>query len=328
MTKGTFFGLGLSLLLIMSGVQNALADLEKRKICRIGGPISGYSDFNGDGIVDNKDLVLIKGTIKQEIYYAFYDLNVDGRIDKKDIYIVNTQMGNSVPKFAQNIAKLFHQIKQFQILSSKVELKAMGFTKRTESYKGRGEFWTNSHALEILQGKKSASFNQIAGVMVPEKGKAPWGAFWIQVAKPVFKNGATDFPKPDGAWMNSRVVSFGSRSTFFAPHGLGQWFAHPGLCSTTELVNGKKKIVLNQHTTFLECQALPSLDKVEVGGTKINPWVNIWILHIWMFDINSFGLFRSAHECMDPNSTYLDTINRGRERSPSFLRLEIPRVIL
>ena len=119
--------------------------------------------------------------------------------------------------------------------------------------------------------------------------------------------------------MNSRVIAFAGHAPKFTSSPHEQWHTHAGLCFTTETVDGKKRIVLNQHTAFLECQAIPSEDKLGTSPIgPVNPWVNIWMLHVWMFDLNPNGLFANTHPCLDPHAVDEATINNGRPVPPFF----------
>ncbi|NRB41490.1 MAG: hypothetical protein HRU20_23965 [Pseudomonadales bacterium] len=44
-----------------------------------------------------------------------------------------------------------------------------------------------------------------------------------------------------------------------------------------------------------------------------NLWVNIWMLHAWIYDLNPMGLFSGTHPHVDPNATPESSRRDGRE---------------
>lgn len=298
----------------------SFADSSKQKLCGAPTSILTSADFDGSGHVDKDDIKLIKKVLKRKQYYAFYDFNADGKLNEKDVEAAKNQVGTLSSTQDREMAKLFHQVKQFGVVDSTIELIAMGQLKFADSLAGHGQHWINLFGRDASVGRGVSKFYRPEGLNVPEKGKRVWGLFWAQAAIPVFENGATDYPKPGGAWMNSRVVSFAGAPPKFTSSQNETWHTHAGLCFTTSNVDGKEKIILNQHTTFLQCQAIPTTRKLGTTSTglQINPWINVWMLHVWMFNLNPNGIFANTHPCLDPNAPSEHEINGDRPVPPFF----------
>lgn len=98
------------------------------------------------------------------------------------------------------------------------------------------------------------------------------------------------------------------------------WHTHPALCMVIQ--NGI--LDPHQHTTFNECQTLPNERPDVIGqapdGSPVygNAWVNIWMLHLWMYDLNPNGVFAGTHPDMDPCETPEHVINYGKRVPPFF----------
>jgi len=293
---------------------------DKHKICGSPSAILSKADFDGNGVVDSDDVLLFKKVKKRKQYFAFYDLNADGKLNDKDLKLVRESLGASSTKLDQEMAKLFHQVKQFGVVNNFVEMKAMGQRKFIEAFAGHGEHWLNSVGADAIAGRAVSQFYRPEGVNVSIKDKKPWGLFWGQAAVPIFANGATDFPTGSN-WLNSQVVGFKNEAPKFTSSNNEVWHAHGGLCVTTELIDGVTKLVANQNTTFLECQGIPSTQKLGTApsGAKINAWVNLWMVHIWLFDLNPNGLFAGHHACLDTDSPPPHSIN-GDRNVPDFFQ--------
>ncbi len=300
----------------------SFADSKKQKLCGAPASILTTADVDGSGTVDKSDVKLMKKVLKRKKYVAFYDLNADGKFNKKDVEMAKQDLGNVSTPLDRDMAKLFHQVKQFGVVDTTIELKAMGQLKFADSLAGHGQHWINLKGRDAAVGRGLSEFYRPEGTNVPEKGDQVAGLFWAQAAIPVFENGATDYPTPGGAWMTSRVIAFAGNPPDFtsANSAIEIWHKHPGLCITVEDVDGTEKLVLNQQTTFLQCQLMPSIRKLgkTANGTEINPWVNMWMFHVWMFDLNPNGIFANTHPCIDPDAPSEQEINGGREVPPFF----------
>ena len=281
-----------------------------QKICMgKASPILSVADFDGNGIVNSDDIIIIKRARKHEIYYAFYDINADGEFNWNDIRHAQSDLGKKSNSLDQQKAILFHQLKQLQIIDNEPELIATQYVKLAPSLAGHGEHW--SYNLP----SNSENIYRPDGVNFSADDNTAKGIFWSQDATPVFENGATDFPDPAGKWINSRVVSFAGQPPKYTNSPDEKWHTHAGLCITANYSPNGLVPVLHQHSSFAECQAFPSV--VKTGG-DYNVWFNIWMLHGWMFDLNPDGFFAGTHPCTDPGSIMEHTINEGRAVPPFF----------
>ena len=272
--------------------------------------ILSVADFDGNGIVNDHDITIIKHARKKEIYYAFYDINADGEFDKQDILDAKTDLGKSSTSLDRQKAVLFHQMKGFQIIDNEPELLATQYVKIAPSLAGHGEHWT------YQLPSNSNNIYRPEGLNFTAEDNRAMGLYWAQDAIPQFENGATDYPQPGGDWMTSRVVSFAGHPPKYTESPDEKWHTHAGLCIVA--AQGDNEIVpeLHQHTTFAECQAYPSLFKT---AGDYNIWSNIWMLHGWIFDLNPNGFFAGTHPCADPGSNPEPSINDGRVVPPFFL---------
>ena len=304
---------------VLSSMSVAHSGENKNESCSSGAqPILSTADFNGDGIVDKSDLIILKSVIKRKKYYAFYDINADRNLNFKDYELAKQAVNSESTLFDQQIAKLFHQVKQFQTIDTTEELNAMGFNGLTPSLSGHGEHWNNLAASKSIAGYTESNFYQAEGLNVSKDDKRVKGLFWGQAAVPVFENGASDYPQAGGEWMNSRVIAFSGHSPKFTASENEKWHFHAGLCVTSSDINEKEVYSLDQHTTFAECQIIPSKVK-SITNPDLNIWINIWMLHTWMFDLNPNGFFANEHPCVDPNSPPESSINGDREVPPFFM---------
>jgi hypothetical protein len=292
-------------------------DDDSDKQCLIGvSQIQSVADLDGDGSVGQSDKVILKKAIKKRLYYAFYDLNADGKLNRDDLERLKKQIGMNSTVFDQEVAALFHRSKQFQLVDSGEELNAMAYNIGTGSLAGHGEHWNNLDGDLSIAGYKLADFYKVEGINVPQDRGSVAALFWGQGATPVFANGADDYPTPGGAWENERVVAFAGGPPTFTSSPDELWHTHAGLCITTELRSTGIEIVLNQHTSYTECQAIPSLTTSSITGQ--NTWINIWMVHMWIYDLNPNGFFANTHPCIDPDAPSEHTINGGREVPPFF----------
>jgi len=303
--------LPLSLLAMMSVTSTlSYAGIEKREICGSVRPILSVADVNGNGVVDDDDIKLIKIAKEKDIYYALYDFDTNGVVDDEDINIAKQQLGQTSKIVDRQFALLFNRNKQFQEMEDITEITSLGYVVTAPSLAGHGEHW-NDFVKPI-----EADFLRPTGVNIPKSRDRISGMFWIVSAVPVFENGATDYPTPGGEWEKQHVVSFSDTppKLFLTPDEM--WHNHAGLCTTVEDNGSGPKPVLYQHMTYADCQDKPSL--VQDPNTNKNYWSNIWMLHTWMFDLNPAGIFANTNACVDPDSPPEYTINGDRTVPPFF----------
>jgi len=298
-------------LLILSTTSISLfAGEHERKICGVVDPLLSVADFNGNGVVDQDDITLITNVKNKEQYYALYDVDTNGKIDDADISLASEQLGSTSQIIDQQLAILFNRNKQFQLVEDISEIRAMAYSMVASSLAGHGEHW------EDLMSPILTDFLRPNGLNIPKAHDGVSGVFWIVDTTPVFEFGATDYPTPGGEWETQRVVAFGDNAPKIFASPNENWHTHAGLCVTVDIGVSGPEIILNQHMTFAQCQELPSL--VKVPETNNNTWVNIWMLHAWLFDLNPKGVFGNTHTCVDPDSPSESDINSGREVPPFF----------
>ena len=100
------------------------------------------------------------------------------------------------------------------------------------------------------------------------------------------------------------------------------WHTHAGLCVLRS--NGEITEVFQQ-LTYNECQEKESdpivlaVDPVTGVAEFGNPWVNIWMLHMWFYDLNPLGIFNGVHPNLDSCGPNPDP-NHGRT-VPAFFNM-------
>lgn len=273
------------------------------------------ADFNGDGLVDRADLRMVIRAAQSGEYYSLYDRNADGKINHQDISHTARSMGKQSSFTDQQVAQLYEQLKVLQTVRSPDELYRLGFEPITGSLAGHGEHWANT-----------SSDLPVSGINVPEDASAVWGVYFSIDARPLFNDSASesglsplDYPAANGAWMYERVQAFnGVPPTFFPDSEEESWHTHAGLCITLQDYGASTVIQLDQHMSYMECQSLPSLRKIIRDGVEQNAWFNIWMLHLWMFELNPHGLFANTHPCLDPHAPDEADINGDRTVPPFF----------
>lgn len=281
------------------------------KACMAGAqPIISVADFNADGIVDQADVEEIGTVIQDGIYYTLYDRNVDGVVDQLDQDLTTRSIGVSSTDLDKSIVTLFHEVEELQTANGLDDLANLGFQKGTSSLAGHGEHWLNDIGNAAISGQAQSQFLRAEGINVSKADNKVWALFWGQNGDLQFTNGATDFPVAGGEWMDSQVNSFSGEPPVFDNVDASKWHTHAGLCITTK----GSDIVLSQHTTFNQCQAMEDDSR---GAGEFSTWINIWMIHAWLFVPNPNGLFANTHPCIDQDSPAESLIN-GDRNVPAF----------
>lgn len=291
-------------------IVSSYAGPNDKKICGAVKPLLSVADVNANGTVDLDDIKLITIAKNTEQYIALYDFDTNGKIDDADIDIATSQIGQKSLKVDQQIALLYNRNKQFQFVSTTAELTAMGYVGLPPALAGHGEHWVD------LKGPLQADPLRPEGINVPSTHDQVSGLFWGINATPVFESGATDYPTPGGAWETQRVVSFSDKVPKFFDSPDAIWHKHAALCITGNATANGTSFNMYQYMTFAECKAKPSIVKNPKTGE--NYWVNIYMLHAWIFDLNPKGVFANTHTCVDPNAIQESSINGNRVVPPFF----------
>jgi len=292
--------------------------------CRDGAsPILSVADFNGDGIVTESDIAELTRAVNVGQYYAFYDRDADGKLSEHDVEEAAHDIGKESKTIDQEIVAMFNRFKQFQTVTSTTELVQLGFQQGTAAMQGHGVHWLSLGGILSTQGLKPADFYAAEGLNVPSSGDSVKAMFWGNPSQPLFNDAlapsglsSLDYPAQGGAWEQERVQAFSTPAPQFTSSEDEFWHPHAGLCVTVQVKNAGPELVLDQHTSFAECQAIPSLTKT--GVIYPNAWMNFWMLHTWLFDLNPAGFFGGIHPCVDPDAPNEAVFNRGREVPPFF----------
>lgn len=286
-------------------------------------PLLSVADFDGNGRVDRKDLKLLIAAKKMGGYYAFYDRNGDHVLNRQDFVAAVRDLGKKSTPLDRELAQAFRRFGHFQHTRAPAELLQLGFLPGTQSLRGHGAHWLSATGAAATQGLTSADKTRADGLNVPMQADAVWGMFWGSPAQPLFADptaasglSTLDYPTPGGIWETKRVQAFEAPAPTFFDSEHESWHPHAGLCAVVEDTGHGQQLVVRQHLSFAECQALPSLGKT--GIIYPNAWMNFWMLHLWMFELNPDGPFANVHPCLDPNAPLEHEINEGREVPPFF----------
>jgi len=275
-------------------------------------PLLSVADFNADGSVSYKDIIELSLYKESGKYYAMYDRNADGLLDDYDLQVASNELGKSSTSIDRKLARLYQKTKILQTVSSPIQLQALGFSPITSSLSGHGVHWMNIF-----------SDMPVTGINVLEDGSAVKAVYFSKDALPLFSDetlesgmSPLDYPSIPGVWMDKRVQAFSNLPPVEPDVSLQhKWHSHAGLCITEQDNGSGAKFVLDQHTSFTECQAIPNTQ-------AYNIWVNVWMLHVWLFDLNPGGTFAGMHPCVDPDAPSESDINGDREIPPFFMHHE------
>lgn len=286
-------------------------------------PLLSVADFDGNGRVDGRDIAQLARAIGGRQYYAFYDRNADGVLDQLDLRAATRDIHRESTAFDRELAAAFARFRQFQTVSGPAALAGLGFMPGTQSFRGHGVHWLSFAGAASTQGLKHADKTLAEGLNVPADGSRVWGMFWGEPSVPLFEDPSSDtglspldYPTPGGAWETRPVQAFGEMPPmlFGSPHE--HWHAHAGLCSVIEDHGQGPQVAVYQHMTFADCQARPSLG--QTGIVHRNAWMNFWMIHLWLFELNPNGVFGGTHPCLDPDAPPEEVANEDRPIPPFF----------
>lgn len=287
-------------------------------------PILTVPDFNGSGRVNWEDVLQIEAALLEGKYYAFYDRNADGLFNRDDVNATWAGYGAYSTVVDRELAAFFQRFGWLQSQPrSVIEGVILRWQLFTPALAGHGEHWVQMlRAMPAFEPDGVADPTMAQGLNLDTVRDEVVGLFWGEAATPLFEDpsdpsGLSTLGWPEGtAWFDKRVQAFADTPSQFtsSPHEF--WHTHAGLC-LTEPEPGN--FVINQYMSNAECQALPNINPQFVGfDENFNPiyaniWVNVWMLHMWMFDLNPNGFFGGTHPDADPQAPPEHMINGGRE---------------
>jgi hypothetical protein len=273
-------------------------------------PLLLFGDFNADGVVDARDVAEIREVARApRTYLALYDRNADGVVDGRDVALVEAELGFASTTYDREIARAYRRFAAFQEVRDASALRPE-FRPLTEAIAGHGQHWSTEEGSAAARGEAPPSFNRAQGLNIPEDQSGVWAMFWNQAAIPVFEGGATDWPTPGGAWQDQHVIAFADTPPKFTSDFREIWHTHAGLCLFENLA-GEREI--HVHTTYNECQTYASATPGD------NQWINIWMVHLWLFELNPNGVWGGTHPCLDQQAPTEAEFAEGRE-IPMFFR--------
>ena len=286
-------------------------------------PLLSVADFDGDGVVDGHDIAWLAKAIHGGEYYAFYDRNADAKLDVRDLRAAVRDLRKRSSAFDRELAAAFKRFHRFQLVRTPTELLQLGFQPGAQPLQGHGVHWLSQAGVASTQGLKPADVTLAEGLNVPMSGDSVWAMFWGDPAQPLFEDpmaegglSALDYPAPGGAWEHKPVQAFATMPRRFFSSPNETWHPHAGLCAVAEDHGAGPQIVLHQHTSFAQCQAMPSVARTGIASQ--NAWMNFWMMHLWMFKLNPNGVFGNTHPCLDPTAPTEASINEGRPVPPFF----------
>lgn len=286
-------------------------------------PILSVADYDGDGRVSRYDLILIRRAISRGDYVAYYDKDANGVLNYCDYRESRFDLRKVSSKVDREMAVLFVKFGWLQNKTAEDAAQLYGFSPVVASLAGHGEHWMNDAGVRAVGIGGTATFDMIQGLNIPEDGSEIRAAFWGQGATPLFEDptaesglSTLDWPLGD-AWKAERVQAFAGHAPTFTSSDEEIWHTHAGLC---QVFDDDGKGYVHQYTSFDECQQYPNAAPIPIGvhpvtGETIlgNIWINLWMVHLWFYDLNPHGLFAGTHPHIDPDSpSEMDTTD-GRE---------------
>lgn len=285
-------------------------------------PLLSVADFNADGIVNGEDISKI-GQAVSGPYLSLYDRNGDHVLDQLDVVISAQEMGSYSTPADQLLAQVWLANAHIATATGD-ELVDDDWLPYMTSFAGHGMHWAKASTLAVTVGGGARNYSLFSPVGINielDSADRVAAFFYGDQADALFDcygNGTaceSDYGngQPTGfAWTNQRILEFSDSPPSYPGSPPGGWHTHPGLCftwttnDTTLLKQGIGQLTYD-HTTFNECQALPSVLKVPAGPFGlINPWTRgIWMYHLWLFRLNPHGLYARHHPCIDQNRPHI-----------------------
>jgi len=254
-TRNSLFRVGLAGILINILPMSALAASD---ICIAGAePLLSVADFSGDGLVNNRDLMLLGKVIKNKQYIAYFDINADGRINARDLDQANQDLGKASSKMDQDISKVYWGTTQYRHLG---QAALDAYEPATQVVSGHGRHWMNERLLKLAKSPATPLLKSPTGLNYDESGKL-MAVFWGQpTAYPV-----GSLPPPQ----------------MFSPPQM--WHGHNHACfKNYGLID---KVKYSEDVDPAQC----GLEGGESG--------TFYMMHLWLYRLNPNGAFAMEHPC-------------------------------
>lgn len=281
-------------------------------------PLLTVADFDGNGIVDMADVGLLNNAVRDGKYLAIFDRNVDGRLDNSDFGLTANDLGKSSTRLDRELATLVQSVAGLQGTGGSNALRKLGYFPSMQPTRGYGVHWLTLEGRGSLQGFRSADPHKPEGLVVSTAERGPFALFWgAGGAHPLFLDPSApsglshlDYPERGGVWESKRVQKLATTAPSFFSSPAERWYPYGGVCVVGKEDIRGRRFELHQHTSFAECQALPS--DFQSGIADHNAWVNFWMMHAWVFVLNPNGVFAATHPCLDGTAPSISAMNGGR----------------
>ncbi|WP_317932014.1 hypothetical protein [Halioxenophilus sp. WMMB6] len=284
-------------------------------------PILTVGDFNGDGTVDYQDYSKCVTATWKNKYIAFFDLNADGTFDGDDCDQAWDERGQASTVVDQEMAELYGRLGHLQSVDQSY-LESTLWGQFGPALAGHGQHWIRQLiSMGAYQPGGTANYQQPHGANLWTDRDEVAALWWGQAATPLFNDpdsptGLSTLDWPDGtAWQDERPQAFADEPPKFTSSEHENWHTHGGMCLVTDPDTGEW--YAQQLLSYNECQALPNAEPQLAGfdGLEpiyINPYVNVWMIHMWLFTLNPHGFFGNTNPNVDPGALDEDEINGGR----------------
>ena len=233
-------------------------------------PLLSVADFNADGIVNNLDLILIAGVIKNDQYIAYFDRNADGHVDAVDFNITNQEMGRNSTQLDREIAEVYWATTPYRHLG---QAALDGYVPFTPVVVGHGQHW-----LQPITFIQSAFPNE------PQRSN-PEGLNYDASGNLL----AVYWGSPTQTDADGFITSAppGSLFTEDAANPQAMWHAHERTC-TINLGFIDYAIVISDID--------PAVCREKQGLSDGAP-SSFYMMHLWLYYLNPEGAFNMTHPC-------------------------------
>lgn len=260
-------------------------------------PILSVGDFNGNGIVEGRDILLVSRRARSGEYIAFFDRNADYTVDRKDVAITAREIGSPSTFMDQQLAAAFWGTVRYRDQNAAI---ADGYIPFTQTLYGHGQHWAQHPA----NGNLDYHFKpgNPEGLNYDESGNL-WGIFY--------------YVGPSASQPDGTLYPPGDAFNPLAPLPAGfvgdedPWHHHAGVCLLG--INYENPEMDPENLSFLECLSPNECAQaaLEGGYTMENTrWTpKFYMIHAWLYELNPCGTFAGAHPLLAMNATHPDLGN-------------------